>query len=383
MSMTLMGPKSSHLSMTNREDHVVTMVASSPSQSSSPIVASSKGISTISSPNTKYLYRPSHHLQPHHHHKRSQLKQSFDLAAAAAELYAAACVRIPVTNSSKLTITNAATTTIVTNHRHKYVYQTMNTNNGSSSNHHADHGNQHFHSFCNVETDVLDDECKQVNQSTILKDGQIIIMDYIDDEDEVDDDNCNEYVFDNVHHSINCQQSLDDRFDKKSTNHTQQTIIETICDNVQNEDSIDVRRPSSSCSMDDGMLYVTDSSSSTSSSLLSVSIDSSSTSSLDLSSNNNRTDVVGTPCTIKSSPWRKVRSLVTSPFIQTYKRQRYPWIQLAGHQGNFLAGQIQGTILKKKSGNEDKCFQTIMDDELFNFVPHFKKLVYLNNECMY
>lgn len=146
---------------------------------------------------------------------------------------------------------------------------------------------------------MLDDECKQVNQSTILKDGQIIIMDYIDDEDEVDDDNCNEYVFDNVHHSINCQQSLDDRFDKKSTNHTQQTIIETICDNVQNEDSIDVRRPSSSCSMDDGMLYVTDSSSSTSSSLLSVSIDSSSTSSLDLSSNNNRTDVVGTPCTIK------------------------------------------------------------------------------------
>nr|XP_046908522.1 inositol-trisphosphate 3-kinase A-like isoform X3 [Dermatophagoides farinae] len=47
-----------------------------------------------------------------------------------------------------------------------------------------------------------------------------------------------------------------------------------------------------------------------------------------------------------SSKWRKVRSLVTSPFIQTYKRKKYPWIQLAGHQGNFVAGQIQGTIMK-------------------------------------
>src|SRR6218665_2595366 len=35
----------------------------------------------------------------------------------------------------------------------------------------------------------------------------------------------------------------------------------------------------------------------------------------------------------QTSPWRKIRSLVTSPFIQTYKRQKYPWIQLAGHQG--------------------------------------------------
>ncbi|XP_017461332.1 PREDICTED: inositol-trisphosphate 3-kinase A-like, partial [Rhagoletis zephyria] len=81
-----------------------------------------------------------------------------------------------------------------------------------------------------------------------------------------------------------------------------------------------------------------------------------------------------------TSPWRKVRSLVTSPFIQTYKRQKYPWIQLAGHQGNFLAGQMQGTILKKKSGNEDKCFQALMEDELRHFVPHFKNVVHMNGE---
>ena len=39
---------------------------------------------------------------------------------------------------------------------------------------------------------------------------------------------------------------------------------------------------------------------------------------------------------LQASGWKKVRSVVSwSPFIQTYKKQRYPWIQLAGHQGNW------------------------------------------------
>ena len=40
---------------------------------------------------------------------------------------------------------------------------------------------------------------------------------------------------------------------------------------------------------------------------------------------------------LQISPWKKVRSAVQwSPFIQTYRRQRYPWVQLAGHQGMFI-----------------------------------------------
>jgi hypothetical protein len=42
----------------------------------------------------------------------------------------------------------------------------------------------------------------------------------------------------------------------------------------------------------------------------------------------------------KVSAWRKVRSAVQwSPFVQTFRRQRYPWVQLAGHQG-FTSFQV-------------------------------------------
>lgn len=38
------------------------------------------------------------------------------------------------------------------------------------------------------------------------------------------------------------------------------------------------------------------------------------------------------------SGWRKLRNIVQwTPFFQTYKKQRYPWVQLAGHQGNYHA----------------------------------------------
>jgi 1D-myo-inositol-triphosphate 3-kinase len=48
-----------------------------------------------------------------------------------------------------------------------------------------------------------------------------------------------------------------------------------------------------------------------------------------------------------------------TPFFQTYKKQRYPWVQLAGHQGNFKAGPDQGTILKKLCVKEEKCFKVV------------------------
>ncbi|XP_013136275.1 PREDICTED: inositol-trisphosphate 3-kinase B isoform X5 [Papilio polytes] len=75
----------------------------------------------------------------------------------------------------------------------------------------------------------------------------------------------------------------------------------------------------------------------------------------------------------KSERWRKLRNIVQwTPFFQTYKKQRYPWIQLAGHQGNFKAGPDQGTILKKLCPQEERCFKLLMKDILRPFVPEYK-----------
>ncbi|KAJ9592957.1 hypothetical protein L9F63_015381, partial [Diploptera punctata] len=76
---------------------------------------------------------------------------------------------------------------------------------------------------------------------------------------------------------------------------------------------------------------------------------------------------------LNSSGWRKLRNIVQwTPFFQTYKKQRYPWVQLAGHQGNFKAGPEQGTILKKLCPKEELCFQVLMKDVLRPYVPEYK-----------
>nr|AAL89896.1 RE35745p [Drosophila melanogaster] len=75
----------------------------------------------------------------------------------------------------------------------------------------------------------------------------------------------------------------------------------------------------------------------------------------------------------KSSGWRKIRNIVQwTPFFQTYKKQRYPWVQLAGHQGNFKAGPEPGTVLKKLCPKEEECFQILMHDLLRPYVPAYK-----------
>jgi len=82
---------------------------------------------------------------------------------------------------------------------------------------------------------------------------------------------------------------------------------------------------------------------------------------------------VPTPPPSKPSGWRKLRNIVQwTPFFQTYKKQRYPWVQLAGHQGNFKAGPEQGTILKKLCPKEELCFQVLMKDVLRPYVPEYK-----------
>uniref|UniRef100_A0A0C9Q410 Kinase n=1 Tax=Fopius arisanus TaxID=64838 RepID=A0A0C9Q410_9HYME len=78
-------------------------------------------------------------------------------------------------------------------------------------------------------------------------------------------------------------------------------------------------------------------------------------------------------CLPKSSGWRKLRNIVQwTPFFQIYKKHRYPWVQLAGHQGNFRAGPTPGTILKKLCPQEEACFRLLMHDVLRPYVPEFK-----------
>merc|ERR550519_205237 len=65
----------------------------------------------------------------------------------------------------------------------------------------------------------------------------------------------------------------------------------------------------------------------------------------------------------RPSRWKTVRHMVQwTPFIQTYKKKKYPWVQLAGHSGNFKAGTSQGTVLKKLCPQEEACYQAIMKD---------------------
>lgn len=79
------------------------------------------------------------------------------------------------------------------------------------------------------------------------------------------------------------------------------------------------------------------------------------------------------PLRRKPSGWRKLRNIVQwTPFFQTYKKKRYLWIQLAGHQGNFKAGPEPGTILKKLCPKEELCFQSLMRDVLRPYVPEYK-----------
>ena len=80
--------------------------------------------------------------------------------------------------------------------------------------------------------------------------------------------------------------------------------------------------------------------------------------------------------------WRKVRSAVTwSPFVQQFKEQRYDWVQLAGHSGNFRAGRTQGTVLKKLSAAEECIYKRLMKDEaLRQFVPVFHKSLILDDD---
>ncbi|XP_046545206.1 inositol-trisphosphate 3-kinase B-like [Haliotis rubra] len=74
----------------------------------------------------------------------------------------------------------------------------------------------------------------------------------------------------------------------------------------------------------------------------------------------------------QQSSWKIIRSIVRwSPFVQVFKKNKYPWIQLAGHQGNFQAGEA-GAVLKKLDSREKQCYLKLMSDSLKPFVPEYR-----------
>ena len=55
------------------------------------------------------------------------------------------------------------------------------------------------------------------------------------------------------------------------------------------------------------------------------------------------------PCSLslwQRSSWRKIRNMVHwSPFVQSFKKHHYPWVQLAGHQGKLIHVIYTFTVL--------------------------------------
>ncbi|XP_069763785.1 inositol-trisphosphate 3-kinase C [Narcine bancroftii] len=79
--------------------------------------------------------------------------------------------------------------------------------------------------------------------------------------------------------------------------------------------------------------------------------------------------------------WKKLKTMVHwSPFVVSFKK-RYPWVQLAGHAGNFKAGDY-GKILKKYCECERQCLESLMKDPLLcPFVPGYYGVVDKDGDC--
>ncbi|XP_023260762.1 inositol-trisphosphate 3-kinase C-like [Seriola lalandi dorsalis] len=72
--------------------------------------------------------------------------------------------------------------------------------------------------------------------------------------------------------------------------------------------------------------------------------------------------------------WQKLKTMVHwSPFVVSFKK-RYPWVQLAGHAGNFQAGEY-GRLLKRYCECEQLCLQKLMKDTLRPYVPGYYGVV--------
>ncbi|XP_016431838.1 inositol-trisphosphate 3-kinase A-like [Sinocyclocheilus rhinocerous] len=77
--------------------------------------------------------------------------------------------------------------------------------------------------------------------------------------------------------------------------------------------------------------------------------------------------------------WRKLKTMVhCSPFVVSFKKT-YPWVQLAGHAGNFQAGEY-GKLLKRYCECEQQCLEKLMNGNLRPFVPGYYGIVQQNNQ---
>nr|XP_020642721.1 inositol-trisphosphate 3-kinase C-like [Pogona vitticeps] len=78
--------------------------------------------------------------------------------------------------------------------------------------------------------------------------------------------------------------------------------------------------------------------------------------------------------TFRNKSWKKLKNMVHwSPCVVSF-RKRYPWVQLAGHAGNFKAGEF-GHILKKYCPSEQQCLERLGCDALQPYVPAYYGLV--------
>ncbi|XP_008398215.1 inositol-trisphosphate 3-kinase A isoform X1 [Poecilia reticulata] len=75
----------------------------------------------------------------------------------------------------------------------------------------------------------------------------------------------------------------------------------------------------------------------------------------------------------ESKAWKKLKTYIRWP-LQASQKKKVNWVQLAGHKGNFKAAE-EGTILKKLSENEKKCFEDLQNDVLVHFVPRYQGIV--------
>ncbi|XP_037098349.1 inositol-trisphosphate 3-kinase A [Syngnathus acus] len=80
----------------------------------------------------------------------------------------------------------------------------------------------------------------------------------------------------------------------------------------------------------------------------------------------------------ESKPWWKLKTIVQWPFSAAHRR-KLNWVQLAGHKGNFKAAD-EGSILKKYSENEVRCFERLKSDTLLAFVPAYHGVVEKDGE---
>ncbi|XP_048474247.1 inositol-trisphosphate 3-kinase C-like [Rhincodon typus] len=84
---------------------------------------------------------------------------------------------------------------------------------------------------------------------------------------------------------------------------------------------------------------------------------------------------LGLEDSLGNKSWKKLKTMVHwSPFVVSFKK-RYPWVQLAGHAGNFKAGDY-GKILKKYCECEHQCLESLMKDTLLRpYVPGYYGVV--------